>query len=183
MRKIVTWLMMSLDGVIESPEAWQRPYATEEMGEIIAGSMGNTDTLLFGRKTYEKFAGFWPYQSNDVPFAEVMNTRPKLVVSNTLKTVDWQHSTLVHGDAAQELTKIKHLPGKDIVILGSGMLVRSLLHADVLDVLQVLVHPLILGSGDRLFDGETGRKPLQLIESRTLNTGIMALTYVPDPVR
>jgi dihydrofolate reductase len=181
MRKIATWLLASLDGVIESPETWQQPYATAEMGEVAASGMSGSGTLLFGRKTYQKFVQFWPHQGSDVPFADVMNKSQKLVVSNTLKTVDWANSTLVSGDVLAEIRRIKSKPGKDIVILGSGMLVRSLLQAQLIDRLQILVHPLVLGRGQKLFEQEGDRVPLQLLESKTLKTGIVSLTYAPAP--
>jgi len=116
-----------------------------------------------------------------VPFADVMNKSQKLVVSNTLKTVDWANTTLVSGDVLAEIRRIKNEPGSDIVILGSGMLVRSLLQEQLIDSLQILVHPLVLGRGQKLFVNEGERVPLTLVDSKTLRTGIVSLTYAPAP--
>src|ERR1700754_833040 len=127
MRKIVAGLFISLDGVYESPFEWHFPYFNDEMGEDVGGQMAGNDTMLLGRQTYEEFASYWPHQSNDVPPADFMKNTPKVVVSTTLKTAEWQNSTIVSGNVAEELTKLKQQPGKNIGITGSGTLVRSLL--------------------------------------------------------
>ena len=139
--------------------------------------MQAADTLLFGRQTYQEFESYWPQQGSEVELADYFNNTPKLVVSNTLKTVEWQNSTLISGDVAAELTRIKSLPGKDIAMVGSGKLVTSLLREGVLDELRLLVHPIAVNSGKRLFETETDRIPLTLLSSKTLSTGVLALTY------
>lgn len=180
MRKIVAGLFISLDGVFESPDQWHFPYFNDEMGQEVFGQMAEADTMLLGRQTYQEFASYWPHQSSDVPPADYMNNTPKLVVSNTLTSVDeWQNSALISGNVNDELRKLKEQPGKNIGITGSGALVRSLLHDGLLDELHLLVHPIVVGSGKRLFDGETGKVPLKLVESKTFSTGVLALTYVP----
>ncbi len=179
MRKIVAGLFITVDGVVEAPEQWQFPYYNEEMAETVSAQMAAADTMLLGRKTYEVFAAFWPNQSGDVPFAEYINNTPKLVASRTLKSVAWQNSTLITGDVSDHLRRLKSEPGGDISITGSGTLVGSLLRANVLDELRLLVHPVLVGSGQRLFEESAGRVPLELVESRTFSTGVLYLTYRP----
>jgi len=178
MRKIVAGLFVSLDGVVEAPERWHFPYFNGEMAEIIGSQMTSADTMLLGRRTYEEFAAYWADKGSDVEFADQINGTPKLVASTTLTSVDWQHSTLIKGDLGEELRRLKGQPGKDISITGSATLVRSVLALGLLDELRLLVHPIVVGSGKRLF--ETGeRVPLKLTDSRTLATGVVYLTYAP----
>ena len=177
MRKIVAGLFISLDGVIESPDKWHFPYFNDEMGQEVGAQMAASDTMLLGRKTYEMFASYWPTQPDDVEPAGHMNNTPKVVVSNTLKTADWQNTTIVSGDVNEALTRLKQQPGKDIGITGSATLVQSLLRDGLLDELVLLVHPIVVGSGKRLFDDTTSQIPLKLVESKTFSTGVIALTY------
>jgi dihydrofolate reductase len=180
MRKIVAGLFISLDGVIEAPHEWHFPYFDDEMGQEVMSQMGAADTMLLGRQTYEEFAAYWPNQSSDVPPADYMNNTPKVVVSTTLKTpLSWQNSTLIGGNVNDELNRLKQQPGQNIGITGSATLVRTLLRDGLLDELRLLVHPIVVGSGKRLFDDIGGRVPLKLVESRTFGTGVLALTYVP----
>ena len=180
MRKIVAGLFISLDGVYEAPNLWHFPYFNDEMGQEVGAQMADSDTMLLGRQTFQEFASYWPQQSSDVPPADFMNKTPKVVVSSTLKAVDeWQHSTLISGNVAEELRKLKEQPGKNIGITGSGTLVRMLLRDGLLDELHLLVHPIVVGSGKRLFDDTSGKVPLKLVESKTFSTGVLALTYVP----
>jgi dihydrofolate reductase len=137
------------------------------------------DTILLGRRTYEEFAAFWPNQPSDVEFANQINNTPKVVVSTTLETVEWQNSTLIEGDVVEQLSLLKRQPGKDISITGSATLVRSLLRDGLLDELRLLVHPIVVGSGRRLFEDGGGRVPLKLVNSRTFSTGVLYLTYEP----
>lgn len=179
MRKIVAGLFITLDGVFESPDQWQGPYFNDEMGAAV-GALMTAETMLLGRKTYEEFAAFWPNQSNDDPIAAHMNGIPKLVASTTLDAVTWRNSTLIRGDVAEELRKLKAQPGGDIGVTGSGTLVRSLLRDGVLDELHLLVHPIIVGSGKRLFPEGTDRAPLRLVASQPFTTGVVHLTYAPE---
>jgi len=181
MRKIVAGLFISLDGVIEAPETWHFPYFNDEMGEAVGSQAAASDTMLLGRKTYEEFASFWPNQGDDVPFADVMNGTPKLVASTTLTSLDWANSTLIHGDVATVLRELKQGPGRDISITGSPTLVTSLLRAGVLDELRLLVHPIVVGHGKKLFEDEEAPIPLELVDAKTFTTGVLALTYVPAP--
>ena len=179
MRKIVSGLFISLDGVVESPDKWHFPYFDDEMGQEVGALMAASDTMLLGRQTYQEFADFWPHQSSDVPPADYMNATPKVVVSTTLTSVEWQNSTLISSNVVAELTKLKQQPGQNIGVTGSGTLVRSLLRDGLLDELHLLVHPIVVGSGKRLFDGIDEQVPLKLAESKTFSTGVLALTYVP----
>lgn len=180
MRKIVAGLFVSLDGVFEAPDQWHFPYWSDEMEEAIGSQMAASDAMLLGRVTYQEFADYWPHQSSDdVPIAAYMNETPKFVVSTTLDTVDWQNSTLIKGDVGQELTRLKEQPGKDIAITGSGALVRSLLLDNLLDELRLLVHPIVVGKGKRLFADGGDQKGLQLVDARTFSTGVVYLTYQP----
>jgi dihydrofolate reductase len=181
MRKITAGLFISLDGVIEAPETWHFPYFNDEMGAAVGGAMAESDTMLLGRRTYEEFASFWPNQGGDDPMVAQMNGTPKLVVSTTLDSVEWENSTLIKGNVAEELTKLKAQPGKNIGITGSATLVRSLLRDGVLDELMLLVHPIVVGRGKKLFADMEAQVPLKLIDSKTFSTGVMALTYVPAP--
>jgi dihydrofolate reductase len=180
MRKIVAGLFITLDGVYESPNLWNFPYFDDEMGQEVGRLMAGNDAMLLGRQTYQEFAAYWPHQSSDVEPADFMNNTPKLVVSNTLTSVDeWQNSTLISGNLTDELRTLKEQPGKNIGITGSGTLVRSLLRDGLLDELSLLVHPIVYGSGKRLFDEMGSQVPLKLVESKTFGSGVLSLTYVP----
>jgi dihydrofolate reductase len=146
MRKVIASEFVSLDGVMESPEKWHFPYFNDEMGEAIGVTMAEADAMLLGRVTYEEWAAFWPSQGErDV--AGYMNNTPKYVVLATLEeSLEWNNSTLIRGDVAEEIAKLKRKPGKDISISGSGALVRSLLADDLLDELRLMVHPIVVGS-------------------------------------
>jgi dihydrofolate reductase len=178
MRKVVAGLFISLDGVVEAPETWHFPYFNDQMGQIVSDQIAASDTMLLGRRTYQEFAAFWPNQGDDVPLAREINGVRKLVASTALDSVDWQNSELIGGDVADELGRRKSEPGKDISITGSPTLVRSLLAAGVLDELRLLVHPIVVGHGKRLF-GEGATVPLRLASSQTLKTGVQYLVYVP----
>ena len=181
-RKIVAGLFLSLDGVYEAPHQWHFPYFNDEMGEAVQSQIDAADTMLLGRVTYQEFASYWPHQSNDeVPLADHMNDTPKVVVSETLDSVDeWQNSTLIKGDVVEELTRLKQQPGKNIGVTGSGTLVASLLGAGLLDELRLLVHPIVVGKGKRLFaTWEDQPRGLRLADAQTFSTGVLSLTYTP----
>ena len=178
MRKIVAGLFITLDGVTESPENWNGPFFNDEMGQAVGASIAKKDTLLLGRHTFEQFAEYWPGKTaEDDPFAEFINDTPKVVVSKTLGGVDWQPTTVVRslGDVAN----LKQQPGGDIGITGSVTLVRSLLQARLLDELDLMIHPIALGSGKRLFDDVTSRLDLELLKSETFKTGVISATFGP----
>jgi dihydrofolate reductase len=183
MRKVIAALFVSLDGVMESPERWHLPYFNDEMQAAIGESMAGSDAFLMGRVNYEEWAAYWPSQtSDDSGFADFMNNAPKYVVSTTLDEVEWQNSTLLDGDLAEEVTKLKQQPGKDITISGSATLVRSLLRAGLLDELRLMIHPVVVGNGRRLFeDGD--QNSFELADSKTFKTGVVYATYRPAASR
>ncbi len=180
MRKLVSSFFISLDGVVEAPQNWHFPYFDDEMGAVIGQAIAASDTFLLGRRTYEEWAAFWPHQdAGDPGMAQAINNTPKYVVSNTLDEVDWTNSHLVKGDLATEVNKLKQQPGKDIAVNGSATLVRSLLAAGVVDELQLMLHPVVVGAGARLFDGIEDTHGLELAHSKAFKTGVVHLTYRP----
>ena len=181
MRKIVATELVSLDGVMETPEEWAFSYSNDEMAEANASGMAASDAMLFGRVTYQELAAYWPYQnSTEQPFTNYLNNTQKYVVSTTLEEpLEWQNSTLIRDNVVAEIARLKQQPGKDIGIVGSGTLVRSLLRGGLLDELTLMVHPIILSRGKRLFEDSDDRKPLVLVDSRTFATGVLYLTYSP----
>jgi dihydrofolate reductase len=181
MRKVVAWELVSLDGVMESPERWSFQFHNDEMVEANASGMAAADAMLFGRVTYQEFAAFWPYQNSaEQPFTDYLNNTLKYVVSTTLEEpLEWQNSTLIKDNVAEVVANLKQQPGKDIGIVGSGTLVRSLLRDGLLDELGLMVHPIVLGSGKRLFEEGGDQKALDLVDSKTFSTGVLNLTYRP----
>ena len=179
MRKIVAGMFVSLDGVVEAPERWTFDYFTDEVGEAIGSSMATADTLLLGRKTYQEFAAVWPGRGTDDPIGAFMNNTPKLVASTTLGTVEWQNSTLIAGNVIDEVTKLKQQPGKNINMTGSATLVRALLSAKLLDELWLMVFPVVLGTGQRLFPEGNDRVPLKLVEAKPLGKDVLSIAYAP----
>lgn len=178
MRKIVAGLFVSLDGVVESPERWQMSYFNDEMGAEVGALMGAADTLLLGRRTYQEFAAAFADQTGN-PMADQMTATPKVVVSTTLAKAEWQNSTLITGNVTEEITRLKQQPGKNIGMSGSATLIRSLLHDELLDELHLMVHPVVVGSGKRLFPDGSEQLALKLVDSRAFSTGVLSLTYVP----
>ena len=182
MRKIVSGLQITLDGVVETPDKWISPYYTDEMYKIIGDGVMQADAVLLGRRTYEEFAGYWPNQGSDVPMADFLNNTPKYVVSATLDKLEWANSSLIRGDLVGELTKLKQLPGKNIQVPGSPTLVRSLLRDGLLDELALFVFPIAMGTGMRLFDETTHEVGLKLVQSKPFSTGVLYVTYQPAPI-
>ena len=167
-------LFVSLDGVMESPEKWQFPYFNDEMGEAIGAAMAATDAMLLERLTYQEFASYWPIVSaEDQPFADHMNNTPKYVVSTTLQKAEWNNSTLIKGSVAEEIARLKQQPGTNIGITGSATLVQSLLQDNLLDGLGLMIHPVVVGAGGRLFK-EGDPKGLTLVGSKTVSTGVVS---------
>ncbi|ACQ78709.1 bifunctional deaminase-reductase domain protein [Beutenbergia cavernae DSM 12333] len=188
-RKIVVGQFVSLDGVVESPQTWHFPYLNDEMGAALGQLYAEADTLLLGRATYEEFAAVWPHQTGAM--ADAINGVRKVVVSTTLVDPDWQNTTVVAHDVLREVARLKESPGRDIAVTGSITLTQALLAAGLVDELRLLVHPIVLGAGRRLFadggafaDGEAPgrgatRVPLALASSTTFATGVLDLTYRP----
>ncbi|QIN78662.1 dihydrofolate reductase [Rubrobacter marinus] len=182
MRKIVAVELLSLDGVMESPNEWAFSYSDDEMERENTAGMAASDALLLGRKTYEEFASFWPGQPPGTQMVDYINSVPKFVVSGTLEgPLGWNNSALIPGDGfAEGVAELKREPGKNITVVGSCDLVRSLLRAGLLDELRLTVHPLVLGAGRRLFEGWGDTRGLTLVDSKTFGTGVVSLAYQPE---
>ena len=180
MRKIKSNFFISLDGVVESPDKWHFRYFDDEMGAAVGAGFATADALLMGRVLYDEWAEYWPEHA-DEPFGDVMNTIKKYVVSNSLRAAEWQNSELISGDLAhQKLTDIKAQDGGDIAMSGSPTTVRWLLRAGLLDELNLLVHPIVVGDGlARLFPSDEPSIPLELISAQTFKTGVLNLSYAP----
>jgi dihydrofolate reductase len=181
MRKVAAWLFMSLDGVVEAPNEWQIDVMDDDMMADITSQIEAEDAIFMGRVTYQEFAPYWP-TSTDEPFASHINNTPKYVVSTTLDEVEWgqwDKPKLIQRNLAKEITKLKQQPGKNIGVSGSPTLVRSLLRDNLLDELKLMVHPVIVGSGKRLFKEEGDLKRLQLVDSKVTSKGVVILTYQP----
>ena len=182
MKKLVAVELVSLDGVMESPEEWAFTYADDEMNEANAKGMATSDALLMGRNTYEGMVAFWPNQPGGTPMVDYINSVRKFVVSTTLEDdLEWNNSSLIgsQGNVTEEIAELKRQQGKAITILGSGALVRSLLREGLLDELRLMVHPVVLGSGKRLFDdGE--RESLELVDATAFGSGVVSLVYRPS---
>jgi dihydrofolate reductase len=181
MRKVVAAEFLSLDGVMESPDQWHFPYFNDEMGQAVGEGFATSDALLMGRVLYEEWAAFWPQQDpEENPVAATMNGVRKYVVSTTLEEpLEWNNASLIGENVAEEISELKDQPGKDIVISGSGALVRSLLDAGLLDELRLMVHPVVVGSGKRLFEEGEKQTALELVDAKTFATGVVYLTYKP----
>jgi dihydrofolate reductase len=182
MRKITAGLFISLDGVVEAPDQWHFPYFNEEMGVAVDATLGAADTVLFGRKTYDSFAGAWPEREaageEDAAFAKKLGDVRKIVASHQKLELTWRNSEQLEGNLVEAVTALKNEPGGNIALSGSVSVVRQLLAAGLLDELHLLVHPIAVRKGMRLFDeGET--IPLRLISSDTFETGVLNLVYAP----
>jgi dihydrofolate reductase len=175
-RKLISTFFISLDGVVEAPQDWHFPYFDDEMGATIGAAMTTSDAMLCGRVTYEEWAGYWP--DADSEMAAYMNGTPKYVASTTLGDVEWQNSRLLEGAVPEAVARLKQEPGGDIVMSGSATLARSLLGHGLIDELQLMVHPVVVGKGARLF-GEGEHHPLELTGSRAFGTGVIFATYAP----
>ncbi|HET6749991.1 MAG TPA: dihydrofolate reductase family protein [Actinomycetes bacterium] len=183
MRKIVAGLFISLDGVVEAPDQWHFPYFNEEMGAAVDATLGTADTVLFGRKTYDSFAGAWPEREaageEDAEFGKRLGDARKIVVSNQKLEFTWRNSEQLEGDLVETVTALKNEPGGNIALSGSVSVVRQLLAAGLLDELHLLVHPIAVRKGMRLFDEGETPIPLRLISSATFKTGVLNLVYGP----
>jgi len=194
MSKIVAFTSLTLDGVMQAPGrpdedrrggfehgGWATPYADSVMGSVSAESGSSAGALLFGRRTYEDFYAVWPKRTDDNPFTGVLNNTPKYVASTTLKEpLPWMNSTLLKGDVAESVSRLKAQLGKDLVVLGSGALLRSLMRHNLVDEYILLIHPLVLGSGRRLFTDGGAPMALRLVDSKATTTGVLIATYRPE---
>jgi len=176
MRKLQVAEFLTLDGVMEAPDTWTGPFFNEEIGMDIGSNLFKIGALLYGRRTYEEMAAAWPERTGDM--ADRFNSISKFVVSTTLSEATWNNSKLIKGNVAEEVSRLKHEDGQDIVILGSGELVSHLQQQNLIDEYLLLVMPLVMGKGKRLFREGINTK-LRLVESKTYSTGVVSLTYQP----
>ena len=184
MRKIFATLFISLDGVVEAPDQWHFPYFNDEMGAAVDRVLGTADTLLIGRETYDSFAGAWPEREaageEDADFAKKLGDARKIVMSKQRLEFTWRNSEQLKGELVEAVTALKKEPGDThIAMSGSPSVVRQLLAAGLLDELHLLVHPIAVHKGMRLFDEGESPIPLTLISSETLKTGVLDLIYGP----
>ncbi len=191
MRKIIVFTNLTLDGVMQGPGrvdedpregfpygGWGAPYAA--MSDVrMGGDLSEPTPFIFGRRTYEDFYGYWPKQSNN-PYTEALNNAPKYIASRTLKEpLAWSNSTLLKGDVAAAVAELKSQPGKDFLIMGSGDLVQTLMRNNLVDQYILLIHPLVLGTGRKLFAEGSPHMKLRLVDTKTTEKGVVIVTYVP----
>ncbi len=184
MRRITAGLFISLDGVVENPQDWHFPYFNDEMGAAVGAQLGTADTILLGRRTYDSFAGAWPDREaaggDDAGMAKTLGDARKIVVSGQDRPLGWRNSERLRGDLIQAVTALKNESGgTDIAMSGSVSVVRQLLAAGLLDELHLLVHPIALRAGTRLFDEGEPPIPLRLVSSQAFTTGVLHLVYAP----
>jgi dihydrofolate reductase len=193
MRRIVVNNSLTLDGVMQAPGrpdedrrggfkhgGWAQPYFDSVMANVAGEGMAKGGEFLFGRRTYEDFASVWPHMPEDNPFTAVLNNAQKYVASRKLKKpLSWSNSTLLKGDAAKAVARLKEQTGPDLVILGSGELVQSLMRRNLIDAYVLLIHPLVLGSGRHLFTDGGAFGTLRLVDTKTTTTGVVIATYEP----
>ncbi len=193
MRKLIVSTFASLDGIMQAPGGpeedptggftlggWTFNYWDEAMNISASGLDGKDRELVLGRKTYEIFAGYWPYQPADNPIAKSLNAAKKYIASRTLTTLHWNNSTLLHGDVVSAITALKAQSGSDLQIIGSGNLIQTLQAASLIDEYNVWTFPVVLGRGKRLFGENAKPSGLRLVRSQVSATGVVMSTYVPD---
>jgi class 3 adenylate cyclase/dihydrofolate reductase len=189
MRRLIASEFVTLDGVMEAPghdvhrdgrNAWALQYAAEDQQRYKVDEVFEAGAILLGRVTYEIFSAFWPTAPKDEGFADRMNSIPKYVVSNKLKQATWQNSTIINGDVAEEIAKLKEQSGGDIMLYGSADLLNSLIPHDLVDEYRIMVFPVLLGSGKRLFRDASAMTHLQLVDTRTFDSGATVLTLQPS---
>ena len=183
MARIVSNFFISLDGVVEAPNEWHFPYFDDARGRVVGSGMETSAGMLMGRTLYGEWSQYWPQQGTDVPFAEFINGIPKYVLSHHAGGAEWQNTTVISGpddsSVAEQVRALKDRTDGDIMMSGSATTVRWLIAQGLLDELALLVHPIAVAKGQRLFE-DTGTVPLKLVHSETLPTGVLHLRYFPD---
>jgi dihydrofolate reductase len=187
--RIVVTEFVSLDGVVEAPGGgedfrhggWSFEINRGEGDKFKLDETMSSEALLLGRVTYEGFAAAWPSRTDEAGFADKFNSMPKYVVSSTLEDPEWNNTTVLEGDVAEEVAKLKREHDGDIVVHGSPSLVQTLLERDLVEELRLMVFPVVLGSGKRLFGETTDKKPLRLVDSKVVGDGVAILIYQPAP--
>jgi dihydrofolate reductase len=179
MRKIVATEYVTLDGVMDEPGKWSGPFFNDEAIKFKYDELFASDALLLGRVTYEGFAKAWPTMEGTGDFGERMNSMPKYVVSTTLQNAEWTNSHVISANVIEETSKLKEEPGQDLLLAGSGMLLHTLMEHDLVDEYRLMLHPIVLGGGKKLFESENQAKTLKLVEAKPFTSGIVILTYHP----
>jgi len=196
MRKVIVQEWMSFDGVVQAPGApeedtrggfqhggWHLPYFDDLSMKWVLGNLTGAGGFLLGRRTYEGFASHWPNASDEEqPVAEPLNTKPKYVASTTLdEPLEWQNSTLLQGDVAEAVARLKEEEGDELLAIGSTKLVQTLLEHELVDEFRVMIDPLVVGGGMRLFPDDGALRPLKLVDSAVTTTGAIIATYGTSP--
>jgi len=180
MRKLTASFFISLDGVIDAPQNWHFPYMDQQMMQVVGATVAASDTILLGRRTFEEWASYWPDQAADGGMADFINETPKYVVSRTLESVGWRNSTVIRDDALAAIEGLKNDAGREISVTGSGTLVRSLLVAELVDELRLMVHPVVVGRGKHLFEDGQELRGLALASCEQFASGVLNLTYTAE---
>ncbi len=188
MRKLVVTEYVTLDGVMEDPGGsegtkhggWSFQFWNQKAAKVKPDELFASDALLLGRVTYQGFAKAWPSMTDELGFADRMNGLPKFVVSTTLEKAECNNSRPIRENIPEEVSRLKRQPGQDILVAGSRELVHTLLQHDLIDEYRLMVHPVVLGSGKRLFPDGSDMKVLRLVDTRTFSSGIVLLSYQPD---
>ena len=193
MRKLIASTFASLDGIMQAPGGpeedptggfalggWMFGFADESMDISASGFDGKDRELLLGRRTYQIFEAYWPYQPDDHPIAKTLNAAKKYVASRTLKTLQWNNSTLLHGDVVSAIIALKAQPGSDLQMIGSGNLIQTLQVASLIDEYNLWTFPVVLGRGKRLFSEAARPSAFRLIRSQVSTSGVVMSTYVPS---
>jgi len=178
MRRVVVTEFMSLDGIIEAPEKWSVRFWNDELAKFKLDELFASDAHLLGRVTYQTFAAAWPSRKDKEGFADKMNSLPKYVVSTTLEKAEWKPSHLIKENVPEEVSKVKRQPGRDILVAGSGTLVQTLMHHELIDEYHLLVYPVVLGTGKRLFN-DGSKTNLRLVDTKRFSSGAILLAYQP----
>lgn len=179
MGRVVVSTYVTLDGVMEAPEKWSLQYFDEEAAKYAHDQLFASDALLLGRKTYEGFAAAWPSMTDETGFADRMNGLPKYVASTSLDKAEWNNTTVIEGDVAEEVSRLKQQTGGDILMYGSADLMRTLMRHDLVDEYRIWVQPIVVGGGKRLFGEEGEAKELGLAGTTTFGSGTVVLSYEP----
>ena len=177
--RLVATEYLSMDGVFEEPGHWSGPWFKEEAGKFKWDELRASDALLLGRKTYEGFANAWPKMTGTGEFGEKMNSIPKYVVSSKLDKVEWSGAKLIKGNVADEVRRLKEMPGQDLLLSGSGELFNAMAGENLIDLYRFMVHPVILGKGKRLFADGVASRNLALSDTKRFATGIVVLEFQP----
>jgi len=180
-RRVIVSEFVSVDGVMEDP-SWTFQFSSEEQEQFKFDELSASDALLLGRVTYEGFAAAWPQMTEQTgEYGAMMNGYPKYVVSTTLEQAEWNNSTIIKENVSEEISRLKQQSGKDILVFGSGDLLNTLLEHDLVDEYRLMIFPVVVGSGKRLFGEGVDTTALKLLDTRTFGSGVVLLTYQPAP--